>query len=224
MNTFGNIGEFHVETETWQLYVDRLKQFFEANDVKAHGKKRAILLSVCGADTFKLISSLVAPDKPGDKTFDELLSLTKDHFSPKPSIIVERYKFNSKVRQPGQSVSQFVAELRHLAQDCDYGEILNDMLRDRLVCGISDDRIQRRLLSESTLKFDKAWEIARAMELAAQNAKDIQQHTSDGRPPIPQQEQTHKVGSVKPQGRGRGRQQTYTYSQAEGESSGPRKC
>ena len=38
------------------------------------------------------------------------------------------------------------------------------MLRDRLVCGINDDRIQRRLLSESSLQFQKAWEIARAME------------------------------------------------------------
>ena len=143
----------------------------------AHGKQRAILLSVCGADTYKLISSLVSPDKPGDKTFDELISLTKNHFNPKPSVIVERYKFNSHVRQQGQSVAVFIAELRRLAQHCDYGETLNDMLRDRLVCGINDDRIQRRLLSESSLQFQKAWEMARAMELAEKNVKDIQKNT-----------------------------------------------
>ena len=58
MKTFGNIGEFQAEKETWQLYVERLTQFYEANDVKALGKKRAILLTVCGAETVKLISSL----------------------------------------------------------------------------------------------------------------------------------------------------------------------
>ena len=127
MNNFGNIGEFEAERETWPLYVERLKQFFEANDVTAHGKQRAILLSVCGADTYKLISSLVSPNKPGDKTFDELISLTKNNFNPEPSVIVERYKFNFHVRQQGQSVAVFLAELRRLAQHCDYGETLNDM-------------------------------------------------------------------------------------------------
>ncbi len=46
-----------------------IKAVFQANDVKDAGKQRAILFSVCGADTYKLISSLVAPAKPGDKTF-----------------------------------------------------------------------------------------------------------------------------------------------------------
>ena len=47
------------------------------------------------------------------------------------------------------------------------------MLRDRLVCGMNDDRIQRRLLLEITLNFKKAYEIAVEMEIAAKNAKDI---------------------------------------------------
>ncbi len=49
-----------------------IEAVFEANDVKDGGKQRVILLSVCSADTYKLISSLVAPAKPGDKTFMNL--------------------------------------------------------------------------------------------------------------------------------------------------------
>lgn len=64
---------------------------------------------------------------------------------PKPSVIVERFKFHSKVRQQGQSVTSFVADLRRLTEHCDFGTTLDDMIRDRLVCGINDDRIQRRL-------------------------------------------------------------------------------
>ncbi|XP_068742324.1 zinc finger MYM-type protein 1-like [Montipora capricornis] len=47
------------------------------------------------------------------------------------------------------------------------------MLRDRLVCGISDDRIQRRLLAERELTFEKAVEIATATEMASKNLIDI---------------------------------------------------
>jgi len=42
----------------------------------------------------------------------------------------------------------YIAELRKLSNDCDYGESLNEMLRDRLVCGVKDKHIQRRLLAE----------------------------------------------------------------------------
>ncbi|XP_065915317.1 uncharacterized protein [Dysidea avara] len=48
------------------------------------------------------------------------------------------------------------------------------MLRDRLVCGIENGRIQRRLLAEPNLTMDKAVEISIAMESADHNAKDLQ--------------------------------------------------
>ena len=48
------------------------------------------------------------------------------------------------------------------------------MLRDRLVCGVEDSRIQRRLLAEPELTFDKAFEIAMASESAEKNVKDLQ--------------------------------------------------
>ena len=47
-----------------------------------------------------------------------------------------------------------------LSEHCNFGAALNDMLRDRLVCGIADQRIQRRLLAELDLTFAKATEAA----------------------------------------------------------------
>ena len=46
---------------------------------------------------------------------------------------------------------------------------LEKMLRDRLVCGVNDERIQRRLLAESQLEFKKTMELATAMETADKN-------------------------------------------------------
>ena len=48
------------------------------------------------------------------------------------------------------------------------------MLRDRLVCGISDEAIQRRLLIEAALTLKKALEIAQGMEAALQNVREMQ--------------------------------------------------
>ena len=70
---------------------------------------------------------------------------------------VQRFKFNSRSREEEESVATFVAELRHLAIHCEFGEVLNDMLRDQLICGINDKRILRRLLSEREVDLSKLW-------------------------------------------------------------------
>ena len=70
----------------------------------------------------------------------------------------------------------YVAELRRLSEHCGFGtaEQLDAMLRDRLVVGVQDARVQKRLLAEPDLKFKKAFELAQAMETAEQNAREIQ--------------------------------------------------
>ena len=171
---YGQVGEFVSEREEWTQYVERVEHFLAANDITDATRKRSIFLTVMGPREYKLLRSLVAPAKPGDKTFSELVAIMAQHHSPPPSEIVQRYRFHMRFRQPGVTVVTYVSELRALAQWCSFGESLDDMLRDRLVCGISDDSIQRRLLSESSLSFQKPLEIAQGHEAAARNAREIQ--------------------------------------------------
>ena len=63
-----------------------------------------------------------------------------------------RSQFDSMIRRPEQSVADFIAELRAVAKDCNYGEELDKKLRDRLVCGINDARIKRSLLAQDENK------------------------------------------------------------------------
>ena len=67
----------------------------------------------------------------------------------------------------------YVAELRKLATHCNFGGNLNEALRDRLVCGLRNMQIQKRLLSEAKLKYSKAVEIAVAMETAIRDASEL---------------------------------------------------
>ena len=173
MARHGVLSEFDNAKEEWQSYVERMEQYFSANDVTAAGKKRAILLSACGPATYQLIRNLVSPAATTDKSFAQIVELVQNHCHPKPSVIVRRYTFNSRSQKEGESLSTYVAELRKLSNDCDYGESLNEMLRDRLVCGVKDNRIQRRLLAEPELTFTRAMTIAQAMEAAEKNAKEL---------------------------------------------------
>ena len=135
-------------------------------------KKKSAFLAGVGPASYALARNLVAPEKPGDKSCDELVALLMTYFNPTPSETVQQFKFHSRFRKSEETVARFVSELRSLAKFCNFGAMLEDMLRDRLVCGISDVQIQRRLLAERTLTFTKALEIAQGLETAAKNMRE----------------------------------------------------
>ena len=102
MALHGSIGEFDAVKEDWSTYAARLEFYFEANGVEDHDRKRAILLSVSGVEIFKLVSNLVSPNSPKDYTFKKLVELIAEHYQPKKSAAIHRFKFNSRTRNPGE--------------------------------------------------------------------------------------------------------------------------
>ncbi len=73
-----------------------------------------------------------------------------------------------------ESVSDYVAELRRLATHCEFGEHLEEALRDRFVCGLKDEAAQKRLLTKANLTFQMALEVAHGLEAAGRNARELQ--------------------------------------------------
>lgn len=175
MATHGSVSAFEQSKEDWTSYVEHLGFYFAASDVTTDVNKRAILLSACGASTYKLIHSLIDPTKLNSTSYKDLIAKVKQHYDPKPSSIVQSRKFNKRTREPGESITKYVAALRQLAKHCDYGESLNDMLRDKLVCGMNHDAIQQKLMAQNPaeLIFAKAMELAQRIEIAEKDARRV---------------------------------------------------
>ena len=172
MATSGKIGEYCTSSEEWPQYIERLEFFLIANKVTDNDLKRATLLSVIGPRTFKFLRNLITPDKPGEKSYEDLVKVLTDHFSPKQSEIVQRSKFYSWSRKPGENVSSYIAELRALADHYNFGGTLDAMIHNRLVCGINEDSIQKRLLMEGD-KLTKAMSIAQSYETAEKDVTEL---------------------------------------------------
>ena len=104
MALHGSIGEFDGDRETWKSYTERLTQYFSANDVKSADKQHAIFLSVCGPTTYQLIRNILAPVKPTDRLFAQLVELVEKHRNPKPSVIVSRYNLNTRMNEAARRI------------------------------------------------------------------------------------------------------------------------
>ena len=73
------MGEFDKVEEDWETYVEKVNLYFVANDITDAAKKRATLLSVCGAKTYHTICELIAPAKPTDGSYDDIISPVQEH-------------------------------------------------------------------------------------------------------------------------------------------------
>lgn len=58
-------------------------------------------LSFLSAKIYKLIRNLATARKPGDIPYDELVKLVGNHHNPKPSVIVQRFKFHTILGSKG---------------------------------------------------------------------------------------------------------------------------
>jgi len=84
----GVVTPFDPDNDEWTEYIESLQFYFAASNIRDGVKQKSILLSNCGASTFRLLRSIVLQDALVDVTFTTLVDKMKDHSKPKPSVIV----------------------------------------------------------------------------------------------------------------------------------------
>lgn len=167
----GHMDSFDGTREQWATYIERFEHYVLANEIR-DAKKLPVLFSVMGPKTYGLLRTLVAPSKPGEKDYDSVVAVLQAHFAPKPLVIAERFRFHKRNQGEEETVAQYVAVLKGLSEHCEFGAYLEDALRDRFVCGLKCETVQKRLLTERDLTFQKAVDYAVSAETAA---RDVQQ-------------------------------------------------
>ena len=175
--SFGKITRYNPGAD-WESYIEQLDFYFIgiANGVTDDHTKKAILLSNVSTETYQLLKDLLVPATPkdADVTYSVIVDRLQKHTKPEKSALVARYEFDNRSRQVGESVSDYVATLKHLASECKFSDVARaERLRDRLVSGIRDDKMLRDLLKEKL--DDLTFEIAVRRCLAIEQAnRDVQ--------------------------------------------------
>ena len=82
---------------------------------------------------------------------------------------MERHKFNIRIQKEGESFQSFVADLRILANTCEYGILKDELIRDKIICGVGSRHVRKQLLKERELALDRAIDIGIANKLSDRN-------------------------------------------------------
>ena len=78
------------------------------------------------------------------------------HFVKRRNVIFERAKFNSRKQEPSEPVDVFITALYTLAENCNYGTLHDEMVRDRIVVGIRDSSLSEKLQLDAELTLSTA--------------------------------------------------------------------
>ena len=132
------------------------------------------LLSVIGEEAVKAFGTFAWSEGQSENNITDVLAKFDEYCERRTQVIYERYRFNNRKQEQGEGISAYVTELRVIAKNCALEEITPDeILRDRLVLGVRDEKVRERLLRINDLTLSKASDICKAAEQTSQQLKLI---------------------------------------------------
>ena len=96
--------------------------------------------------------------------FDTVKESFNRYFSSTTSTVYERAKFNRRVQEQGESIDSFVTDLKILAKNCEFAQLHDSLIRDRIIIGCSDPKLSETLQMISDLTLEGAVMRARQNE------------------------------------------------------------
>ena len=161
--------------KVWQRYEIATGIYKQENLVRV-----STLLSVIGEEAVKAFDTFAWGEDQSENSISDVLAKFDEYCEPRTQVIYERYRFNNRKQEPGESISAYVTELRVIAKNCAHDEITPDeILRDRLVLGVRDEKVRERLLRVNDLTLSKAINICKASEQTSQQLKLIASGTEE---------------------------------------------
>ncbi|XP_055713605.1 uncharacterized protein LOC129807997 [Phlebotomus papatasi] len=190
MSTLIGSIEAYMPGENFTHYRNRMNHLISGSGIE-DSRKLSIAITLMGPTCYSKLVSLLSPEKPEDKSYDEVMTILEKHFKETNNVISDRCTFNMRFRHDGESIEDYIVELKSLSQDCHFGSFLEEALRDRLVSGINDQQIQSKLILQTELTWERAKDICIAEFRARRNIQSM------GGSAIPTHAVEHADGSRK---------------------------
>lgn len=173
--TSGNVAE------SWKRFKQRMEYYFAAIAVNtaSNKKKIGILMTALGNEGIDILNTFDNIDS--HSSYADVVAAFDKYCNPRKNTIYERFRFSQLV-QKGRPVDVFLVELKTQAQRCDFAaEEFDNLVRDRLVVGIDDERVRKELLRDPDLTLETATSLVKIWEKTEFEASEIAKSSQSSR-------------------------------------------
>eukprot|EP00118_Oscarella_pearsei_P023850 m.291111 g.291111 ORF g.291111 m.291111 type:complete len:232 (+) comp40724_c2_seq1:1251-1946(+) len=144
----------------WKFFALATKLAKEDNDVRC-----ATLLNVIGDDGLDLYETFAFENDDDKDDIKKILEKFRNFCVPTLDPTFEKYVFNSRDQQEGESLNAYIIAVTKLARTCDFADAKDDHIRDRLVQGIRSSSLRQKLFDKSPMNLEKCLKILRTSEV-----------------------------------------------------------
>ena len=172
-------GQFHFNDtnldDAWRRWERQFRTYFAACELSKKDKKVqvAILLHAAGPEAQEIHRQFEFAEGEDPDNYEDILKKFQTYCKPGKNTVFERYRFWCRNQGTGENVDSWIKDLKTKAGNCEFGDQNDLMIRDKLVFGVSDERVKERLLRESDLTLKKAVDVIHAAETTRQQIREM---------------------------------------------------
>ena len=165
--------------ERWRQWKQTMQLFIELiMPRKSEREKCSVFLYTIGQAGRDVYNTMQLTEEETDK-IDVLFAKFEAYCKPKQNVTIERYRFNTRSQSKEETIIQYVLELRLIAKNCGFGNLEDQLIRDRIVCGTCSEDVWQRLLRVDDLTLEKALSICRADAVSKKSSQYIAETSAE---------------------------------------------
>ena len=157
------------KAESWKMFRRRWSNVCILSDMAAKPRSYqvAMLEISLGDEAICLYDGFQFATPREHRTTTEIVTAFDEFAVGEANETFERYKFNNRKQEEGESFDDFHAALRVLAKTCNFCHTCaSSMIRDRIILGIRESETRQELLKICRLSLDVCVDVCRAAESA----------------------------------------------------------
>ena len=134
--------------ENWRRWKKNFGYYLSATviDKKDDGVKSNLFLHCIGEEGRQVYDTLNF-DADGDELiYDKILEKFELHANPRKNTTFCRYKFFTNRQSEDQTFDKYLTEMKKLCNDCELAVLKDSLLKDMLIIGLHNRKLQERLM------------------------------------------------------------------------------
>ncbi|KAK3928243.1 hypothetical protein KUF71_000513 [Frankliniella fusca] len=171
-------------TKSWDLFKQKFGFYLIAiGKTKASTEvKCALLMGVAGDDALEVYNAFADKlitcktneqneqviDTDYSNNYDKVVEQFDLYAAEKKCVIGCRELFNARSQRKGESFQTWLTDIQTLVKDCEYAQISDSMLKDRIIWGTYEKKLREAIRAKARLPLDDIIEICKG---AANNAR-----------------------------------------------------
>lgn len=152
----------------WRHWHQSFSNFLAALDASDQSpNKLSVLVNYVTPRVYEYIANCT--------TYEDAITLLKDLYIKPTNAVFSRHLLATRKQESSESLDQYLNVLKQLSKDCQYVSVTaslyrEESIRDSFITGLQSAYIRQRLLENSTLTLQNAFDQARSLDMARQHA------------------------------------------------------